>query len=81
MVTVAGLADPRVAASPELLQVSLGGVAHVAQYLSIATSDPGVCTFWISVSAEVTAGDAVPLTVGIGHRVSQPVAVAVGTSQ
>ena len=81
MVTVTGFADPRVPASPELIQVSLGGVPHAAQYLSISTTDPNLYSFSIQVSAEVAAGDAVPLTVGIGHRISQPVAVAVGTAE
>jgi hypothetical protein len=81
MVTVTGFADPRVPASPELIQVSLGGVPHAAQYLSISTTDPNLYSFSIQVSAEVAAGDAVPLTVGIGHRISQSVAVAVGTAE
>jgi hypothetical protein len=80
-VTVAGLADPRVAADPALIQVSLGGVMHAARYLITSTTGPDVCTFWIEVSTAVTPGDAVPLTVSIGRRVSQPVAVAVGAYQ
>jgi hypothetical protein len=80
-VTVGGLADSRAPASPELLQVSLGGVPHAAEYLSVSKTDPDACVFWIKVSAEVAAGDAVPLTVGIGYRVSQPVGVAVGAAQ
>jgi hypothetical protein len=81
MVTVAGLADPQLAANPNLIQVSLGGVPHAAQNLTASTSGPDVYTFWILVSTDVTPGDTVPLTVSIGHRVSQPVPVAVGTSQ
>jgi hypothetical protein len=79
-VTVGGL-DPQVLANPKLIEVSLGGVPHVAEYLSISTADPGLCIFWIKVSAEVQAGEAVPLKVGIGYRVSQPVGVSVGASQ
>jgi hypothetical protein len=81
MLRVAGLADPRVLASPELMQVSLGGVPHAAGYISVSATDPNVYIFWIKVSTEVAAGDAVPLTVGIGQRVSEPVAVAVGTAE
>jgi hypothetical protein len=77
MVTVAGLADPRVAANPALIQVSLGGVPHAAEYLSISTTGPDIYIFWIEVSTDVAPGNAVPLTVSIGRRVSQPVAVAV----
>ncbi len=80
-VTVAGFADPRAPANPELIQVSLGGVPHAAKYLSISAADSNVYSFSIKVSAEVAAGDTVPLTVGIGQRISQPVAVAVGSFQ
>ena len=79
-VTVAGLADPQVSANPKLIQVSLGGVPHVAEYISVSKTDPDLYIFSIKVSAEVAAGDAVPLTVGVGPRVSQPVGVAVGAS-
>jgi uncharacterized protein (TIGR03437 family) len=79
-VTVAGLADTRVAADPKLVQISLGGVAHAVQYVAASATGPDVYIFRIIVSNDVAAGEAVPLTVGIGHRVSQPVAVTVGTS-
>jgi hypothetical protein len=78
-VTAAGL-DSQVSANPKLIQVSLGGVPHAAEYLSISKTDPALYIFWIKVSPGVAAGDAVPLTVGIGPRVSQAVGVAVGTS-
>ena len=80
MLTVAGLADPRVLASPELMQVSLGGVPQVAEYRSVSATDPDVYIFWIKVSTGVAAGNAVPLTVGIGQRVSESVAVAVAAA-
>jgi hypothetical protein len=74
-VTVGGLADPK------LVQVSLGGVLHAVQYVAASATGPDVCIFWIIVSNDVAAGEAVPLTVGIGNRVSQSVAVTVGTSR
>jgi hypothetical protein len=79
-VAVAGLADPQALDNPKLMRVSLGGVPHAAEYASISKTDADLTIFWINVSAEVAAGDAVPLTVGIGPRVSQPVGVAVGAS-
>jgi hypothetical protein len=79
-VTVSGL-DPQVLADPKLMQVSLGGVPHDAEYLSVSTDAAALYVFWIKVSADVAAGDSIPLTVGIGSRVSQPAAVAVAASR
>ena len=71
MVTVAGVGDPA------LMQISLGGVPHAVIYVAASTTGPDAYIFWIEVSSAVTPGDAVPLTASTGHRVSQPVGVAV----
>ncbi len=71
-VMVTGLADPDIAAHPESLHVSFGGVAQTVTSISQSATDPGVYVVQFPVSSSVTAGDSVPLTVAIGYRVSQP---------
>jgi hypothetical protein len=71
-VTVKGLADSDIAAHPENLQVSLGGVSQAVTCVTQSETDPSVYVVQFQVSSNVKAGDSIPLTIAIGYRVSQP---------
>jgi hypothetical protein len=76
-VTVAGLADPEALANPERVRITLGGVVHTASTVTQSETDPNISFVRFEVSSSVTAGASVPLTVAVGDRVSQPVAIPV----
>jgi uncharacterized protein (TIGR03437 family) len=80
-VTVSGLADTGVLADPSRVSISLGGVVHTPQSASLSTTSADAYVLRFTVSPAVAPGAAVPLTVAIGERVSQPVAVPVASSQ
>ncbi len=79
-VTVAGLADPSVVTDPSRVKITFGGVSHTPQSISVADSlDTYILRF--TVSAAVQPAAAVPLTVAVGYRVSQPVTIPVQAAQ
>jgi uncharacterized protein (TIGR03437 family) len=79
-VTVTGLADGATAPDLSRVSVTLGGVVHNPQSVSLSATNPGAYALRFTVSSSVKPDAAVPLTVAVGYRVSQPVAIPVQTA-
>ena len=76
-VTVAGLAEPEVLDDPSRVKITLGGIPHAARSITIVEGDPGVHILRFTVGKSVEPAGAVLLTVAVGYRVSEPVAIPV----
>jgi hypothetical protein len=79
--TVAGLADAAVATNPSLARVLIGSVVHAPAQITLLGAGTDVYLVRVRLSPSVADGAAVPVTIGIGYRISQPVPIPVAAGK
>lgn len=76
VITVTGIAGDGVLSDPSQLVINIGGVEHKAVAITALKSLAGAYEVRL-ILGEVAPASDVPVTVGVGHRVSLPVSIPV----
>lgn len=79
VLAVAGLSPADQAPDPNSVTVWIGGVEHTPFWTD--TRAGNISYVWVLLDHRVTGGEAVPITVAAGERISKPASIPIGTQQ